>query len=114
MPSTVIQNMRFDPVQKILEIVFRGARGAYRYFEVPAEEWQRFRNAPSKGVYLNQFFKSRKYSYEKIEPAKFYQSHHSNVFCWPETTEAAPSSQARKMPRKSELAGRSGQAQEAA
>jgi len=84
MPSTVIQAMRFDPVQKILEIVFRGARGAYRYFEVPVEEWQRFRNAPSKGTYLNQFFKSKKYSYEKIEQAKFHQLSYPGSFCWPE------------------------------
>jgi len=84
MPSTVIQTMRFDPVRKILEIVFRGARGAYRYFEVPVEEWQRFRNAPSKGAYLNQFFKSRKYNYEKIAPEKFYQPYHPGAFSWPE------------------------------
>jgi KTSC domain len=97
MPSTVIQTMRFDPVRKILEIVFRGTRDhpselqntrrgprwAYRYFEVPLEEWQRFRNAPSKGAYLNQFFKSRKYPYEKIAPEKFYRSSHSGAFCWP-------------------------------
>jgi KTSC domain len=114
MPSAVIQTMRFDPVQKILEIVFRGARGAYRYFEVPAEEWQRFRNAPSKGAYLNQFFKSRKYSYEKIASAVDAPRGNSNILYWPETNEAPPSAQARKMPQKSELAVRSGQAQEAA
>ena len=114
MPSTVIQNMRFDPVHKILEIVFRGARGAYRYFEVPVDEWQRFRNAPSKGAYLNQFFKSRKYSYEKIASVAHSSHNNSNVFCWPETNEAAPPAQARKMPQKSELKEPSGQAQEAA
>ena len=78
MPSTVIQTMRFDPVRKILEVVFRGARGAYRYFGVPLEEWQRFRNAPSKGAYLNQFFKSRRYLYEKIESPAFALSFTAN------------------------------------
>jgi hypothetical protein len=85
MPSTVIHTMRFDPVQKILEIVFRGARGAYRYFEAPLEEWQRFRNAPSKGAYLNQFFKLRKYSYEKIPSPGLPRHSASGHFCWPET-----------------------------
>ena len=84
MPSAVIQTMRFDPVRKILEIVFSGTRSAYRYFEVPLEEWQRFRNAPSKGIYLNQFFKSRKYPYEKVAPEKFHRSCHPGSFCWPE------------------------------
>jgi hypothetical protein len=84
MPSEVIQTMRFDPVRKILEIVFRGTRSAYRYFEVPVEEWQRFRNAPSKGAYLNQFFKSRKYPYEKIAPEKFFRASQPGGFCWPE------------------------------
>ena len=84
MPSAVIQTMRFDPVQKILEIVFSGTRSAYRYFGVPVEEWQRFRNAPSKGAYLNQFFKSRKYNYEKIAPEKFFRPSHPGSFCWPE------------------------------
>jgi hypothetical protein len=80
MPSTVIQTMRFDPVRKILEIVFSGTRCAYRYFEVPLEEWQRFRNAPSKGMYLNQFFKRRKYPYEKIAEAGRWSS---DMLCWP-------------------------------
>ena len=84
MPSTVIQTMRFDPIQKVLEIVFRGARGAYRYFEVPVEEWLQFRNSTSKGAYLNQFFKSRKYTYEKITPEKFYKPSLPSAFCWPE------------------------------
>jgi len=84
--------MRFDPVRKVLEIVFRGARGAYRYFGVPVDEWQRFRNAPSKGIYLNQFFKLRRYTYEKISSgdqenggaAKFYPMSYPASFCWPE------------------------------
>jgi hypothetical protein len=84
MPSAVIQTMRFYPVRKVLEIVFSGTRSAYRYFGVPVEEWQRFRNAPSKGAYLNQFFKSRKYNYEKIAPEKFFRPSHPGSFCWPE------------------------------
>ena len=84
MPSEVIQTMRFDPVRKILEFVFSGTRSAYRYFEVPVEEWLQFRNSASKGVYLNRFFKSRKYCYEKIEPQKFYRPSLPGAFCWPE------------------------------
>lgn len=67
MPSSVIREMRFDPMQRVLEIAFRGARGVYRYFDVPVEEWKRFRNAPSKGAYLNTFFKSKGFRYARSE-----------------------------------------------
>jgi len=69
MPSSVIRAMRFDPVRRVLEIVFRGARGAYRYFDVPLDEWRRFREAPSKGEYLNGFFKAKGFRYQKASLA---------------------------------------------
>jgi len=57
--------MRFDPVRRVLEIVFRGARGVYRYFDVPLDEWRRFRKAPVKGEYLNAYFKAKGFRYQK-------------------------------------------------
>jgi hypothetical protein len=67
MPSNVIRAMRFDPVRRVLEIAFQGARGLYRYFDVPMEEWRRFRAAAAKGEYLNSVFKRHAFRYERAE-----------------------------------------------
>lgn len=67
MPSSVIRAMRYLPRERTLEIVFRQARGMYRYFDVPLDEWERFANAPSKGIYLNGMFKAKGFRYEKAE-----------------------------------------------
>ncbi len=66
MPSSVVQAMRYEPLRRILEIVFRGGRGRYRYFEVPMDEWRRFRDAPSKGTYLNERFKGERFRYQIV------------------------------------------------
>lgn len=58
--------MQYDPERRTLMIVYRGNRGRYRYFDVPPEEWEAFRAARSKGTYLNETFKDRKYRYEKV------------------------------------------------
>jgi len=65
MPSTVIAALKYDPDTRVLTIVYRGNRGTYRYFEVPLEEYEAFRTAPSKGTYLNEVFKTRNYRYER-------------------------------------------------
>lgn len=67
MPSSVIQVMIYDPDSQMLEIVYHGGRGTYRYFDVPMAEWTRFANAPSKGTYLNEVFKAKDYRYEKVQ-----------------------------------------------
>ena len=64
MPSSVIKGMRYAPERRLLEIVFRGDRGMYRYFEVPVAEWAAFCAAASKGTYLNEVFKAKGYRYE--------------------------------------------------
>ena len=68
MPSSVIQRMIYDAKTRTLEILFRGARGRYRYFEVPLDVWGAFRFAPSKGTYLNETFKELDFRYEKVGP----------------------------------------------
>ena len=67
MPSSVISSMHYNEETQILTIVYRGKRGVYRYFEVPPEEFAAFRAAPSKGIYLNEIFKTRPYPYERIK-----------------------------------------------
>ncbi len=67
MPSSVIAAMHYNDETRTLTIVYRGKRGVYRYFDVPAEEFAAFRSAPSKGVYLNEIFKTKQYRYERIK-----------------------------------------------
>jgi hypothetical protein len=67
MPSSVISGMRYNDETRTLTVVYRGKRGVYRYFEVPPEEFAAFRAAPSKGIYLNEVFKTRQYRYERIK-----------------------------------------------
>lgn len=74
MPSSAILAMRYEPRRRELLIIFRGGRGAYRYFDVPIEEWQAFRSAESKGTYLNRIFKGRCYRYERIASAATQES----------------------------------------
>jgi hypothetical protein len=66
MPSSVIAAMSYNDEARSLTIVYRGNRGVYRYFDVPPEEYAAFRAAPSKGIYLNEIFKSKQYQYERV------------------------------------------------
>jgi hypothetical protein len=66
MPSSVIHGMMYDPGGQSLVIVFRGARGSYRYFDVTDEEWMAFKRSPSKGTYLNSIFKRRQHRCERL------------------------------------------------
>ena len=66
MPSSVILGIRYEPESRTLVIVFRGERGAYRYYDVPLVEWVAFRGARSKGTYLNEVFKTKAYRCEKL------------------------------------------------
>jgi KTSC domain len=67
MPSSVIAAMFYNDETRILTIVYRGKQGVYRYFDVPPDEFAAFRAAPSKGVYLNEIFKTKQYRYERIQ-----------------------------------------------
>ena len=55
--SSSIASIGYDTDAKILEIKFKESGEVYRYFEVPAEAYEAFVNAPSKGAHLNQQFK---------------------------------------------------------
>ena len=71
MPSSVILTMRYEPAREELVIVFRGRGIAYRYFDVPMEEWEAFLEAESKGTYLNRVFKQKEHPYEKTDAIRF-------------------------------------------
>jgi hypothetical protein len=59
--------MGYDPKWRMLEIEFKDTGEIYLYFDVPLEEYEAFRKAPSIGTYLNQTFKKKNYRYERIE-----------------------------------------------
>ncbi len=58
--------MLYSPALRTLDVVFRGARGTYRYYEVSAEEWRAFKRSPSKGTYLNAVFKAVHPRFEQV------------------------------------------------
>ena len=66
MLSSVIAAMHYDEHTAVLTIVYRGSRGRYRYFDVPADVWSAFQAAPSKGTFLNTVFKEKGYRYERV------------------------------------------------
>ena len=65
MPSSVIAAMSYNADAHVLTIVYHEKRGTYRYFDVPQQEYEAFRAAPSKGTYLNEIFKAKQYRYER-------------------------------------------------
>ena len=91
MPSSVIQWMRYDPRSRSLLIGFRGRQRTYRYFDVPAREWLAFREAASKGTYLNAIFKEGGYGFELVTAADpVFMELGISENCWGELAEAPP------------------------
>ena len=64
--STSIASIGYDAETRVLEIEFKDSGEVYRYSDVPPAEYEAFLQAPSKGSYLNQTFKTREYRYERI------------------------------------------------
>ncbi len=58
--------MHYDEHTRVLTLIYRGGRGKYRYFDVPADIWEAFSGAASKGTYLNTIFKEKCYRYERV------------------------------------------------
>jgi hypothetical protein len=65
--SGVIASIGYDAAWRVLEIEYRQTQEVYEYFEVPLEEYTAFRNAESKGTYLNTVFKPRGYRYVRVK-----------------------------------------------
>ncbi|MGI4830069.1 MAG: KTSC domain-containing protein [Janthinobacterium lividum] len=83
MPSSVVQWMHYDPHSCSLLIAFRGGRGLYRYFDVPASAWESFRVAPSKGTHLNTIFKDGGFGYERLDASAAGSLHpHQDTEFW--------------------------------
>ena len=61
--SSSIASIGYEPKPRQLEIEFRQNGDVYLYFEVPAQEYEAFMAADSKGTYFNQVFKPKGYDY---------------------------------------------------
>ena len=65
MPSTVIKSYHYNAEKETLTIVYVSG-SVYKYLKVPAAVFQDFKNAFSKGKYLNQYIKPN-FAYEKLD-----------------------------------------------
>ena len=65
MPSSIIKKYFYKPELKILTIVYVSG-AVYDYLDVPQEDFDDFRAAFSKGIYLNKNIKPN-FRYEKRE-----------------------------------------------
>lgn len=65
MPSTVVDKIIYDATHQILTVVFQSGK-VYHYKNVPDHVYISFRNARSKGRYLNRNIKGV-YKYESSD-----------------------------------------------
>ncbi len=65
--STTVGSLGYDVERRMLEVEFLEDGDVYRYFDVPAWEFDQFLAAESKGRYLNQVFKPAGYAFERVE-----------------------------------------------
>lgn len=65
MPSSVVKTYEYFPESEILRIIYQSG-AIYDYFEVSKEISEKFREARSKGQFLNYVIK-RKYRFRKIK-----------------------------------------------
>ena len=64
MPSTVIQNIRYNPISYTLRITFISGT-VYDYLDVPPEIYVAMKASGSKGTYLNTHIKGH-FNFRKI------------------------------------------------
>jgi hypothetical protein len=64
MPSTVVSNMKYDPIHALLRITFVSGM-VYEYKDVPEQVFNSLKTSGSKGTFLNRHIKGH-YPYEKI------------------------------------------------
>jgi hypothetical protein len=65
MPSSVVAQIKYDPDEKYLFVVFVSG-DVYRYKDVPEKIYKNFKASISKGTFLNRTIKNR-FEVEKIE-----------------------------------------------
>jgi len=63
MPSTAVEHISYDEATRELNVTYVGG-GTYTYYGVPKQLYAAFREARSKGQFVNQFIKDR-YDYRR-------------------------------------------------
>lgn len=63
--SSNIDQIGYDETESEVHVIFKKS-GYYVYSEVNPEVWENFRNADSKGVFLNEEFKKKAYPCRKL------------------------------------------------
>ena len=63
--SSNVDQIGFDDYAGEVHVIFKGGRH-YIYSDVSLEVWEQFRDAPSKGIFLNQEFKAKGYPCREI------------------------------------------------
>jgi len=63
MPSTAVEHISYDEAMRELRVTYVGG-GTYTYYGVPNQVAAAFREARSKGQFVNQFVKNR-YDFRK-------------------------------------------------
>ena len=63
MPSTAVERISYDEATRELCVTYVGG-GTYTYYGVPKQLYAAFREARSKGQFVNQFVKNR-YDFRK-------------------------------------------------
>lgn len=58
--SSNVDQIGYDEYEGEAHVLFKGGRH-YIYSEVTQEVWEQFRNAPSKGRFVNEEFKAKGY-----------------------------------------------------
>jgi hypothetical protein len=58
MPSTVVEHISYDEATRELHVTYVGG-ATYTYYGVPKQLYAAFREARSKGQFVNQFVKNR-------------------------------------------------------
>ena len=58
MPSTAVEHISYDEATRELHVIYVGG-ATYTYYGVPKQLYAAFREAGSKGQFVNQFVKNR-------------------------------------------------------
>jgi hypothetical protein len=63
--SSNVDQIGYDDAASEVHVIFKNG-GHYVYSDVTLDVWDRFRNAESKGIFLNEEFKAKAYPFRKI------------------------------------------------
>lgn len=63
--SSHIASIGYDPLQRTLEVEFRGG-AIYQYYDVPEALYEGIMSAESHGKYLDAYIKKGGYRYERV------------------------------------------------